>query len=92
MTIINRNAKTNAHHNFQIEDAESLLHEDFNRNVFEPDSFIFKPVVDSYSATPFLAADPLEMLKRGHFHKGTTHMTSVLTEGGVGSLKSTLKY
>ena len=78
MTFINRKAKKNAHHNFQIEDAESLLHEDFNRNVFETDSFIFKPVVDSYSATPFLAADPLEMLKRGHFHKGTTHMTSVL--------------
>ena len=53
----------------QIGDAGSLLHEDFNHNVFEPDSFIFKPVVDSYSSTPFLAADPLEMMRRGHFHK-----------------------
>ena len=58
-----------SHNNSQIGDAESLLHEDFNQIIFEPDSFIFKPVVDSYSSDPFLASDPLEMIKKGHFNK-----------------------
>lgn len=26
-------------------------------------------MVDSYSSTPFLAADPLELIKKGHFNK-----------------------
>ena len=64
---------------WQVEDAESLLHDDFNQVVFEPDSFLFKPVVDGlYSSKPFLPADPLDMMERGDFNRGGSSMGSVL--------------